>query len=257
MTANGDAVNLATMVTAEDDLVDITAVVEKCAASLTHENAILCNRETFDLHDSMAALELMDRKMDCCEIPASVAKGAAAAAAQSLDDEDMVPPRPLPTGLDDVVAPLPWKELTWEDASVIAVEALMRLESMLSGASVSESIYTCLYAHNAVLEDMKSRIRQGDSTTAQQAVYGIALALVAVARVFRDTVLQADIYEEEDFSVQMYGLEFLNGILSVECFLDMENGVRCAAADAEGGRTVELVLRFELEFLKACVSMVS
>jgi len=239
--------------TANDDLVDITAVVEGCASSLTHDNSILCNRKTFDLHDAMAALELMDRKMDCCEIPASMAKNPSTTTV--TEDEDMVPPRPLPTGLDDIVAPLPWKELTMEHASLIAVEGLTRLESMLSGASVAESIYTCLYTHNEVLMDMKVRIEQIDSTPAQQAVYALALALVAISQIVRDTVLRADIYEEEDFSVQTYGLDILPGIAKVESYLAIQKGVKCVAG-VDCGRIVELVLQFEVEFLKSCMSMV-
>lgn len=236
----------------DEELVDITAVVESCAASLTNENAVLCNKDTFDLSDAMAALELMDCKMDCCEIPASVARGGASAA---FEDDDMVPPRPLPTGLDDVVAPLPWKDLTMDDASLIAVESLTRLESMLSGTSVAESIYTCLYAHNNVLVDMKRRIQQDDATCAQRAVYALALALVAISKIVHENVMSADIYEEEDFSVNTYGLVFLDGILKVENYKEMEHGLKCVAG-VEGGRIVELVLQFQLEFLKSCVSMV-
>lgn len=239
-----------------DDLVDITALVTECAASLTHENSILCSEETYDPHNAMAALELMDVKMDCCEIPTSAAKGLSAT---PENDEDMVPPRPLPTGLDDDVAPLLWKELTVQDASVIAVEALTRLESMLTGASVAESVYTCLYTHNAVLLDMKTRIESTDDedsavTPAQRAVYALSLALVAISKIVRDIVLRADIYEEEDFSTQMYGLEFFDEVLKVESYLDIENGVK-SIAGVEGGRPAELVLRFLLDFLKSCVSM--
>lgn len=243
--------------TEEQDMVDITAIVEKCAESLTNEDSILCqSKETFDLHDAMAALELMDRKMDCCEIPVSLAKGEVSS---SIENEDMVPPRPLPTGLDDVVAPLPWKDLTMQDASLIAVEALTRLESMLSGASVAESVYSCLYTHNAVLLDMKSRIEksseEGESTPAQRAVYALALSLVAISKIVRDIILRADIYEEEDFSIQSYGLDFLDGILKVESYMEIENGLKCVAG-VEGGRPVELFLGFQLDFLKSCVSMV-
>ena len=236
----------------EDLLVDITPLVETSAASLTNENSVLCNKETFDLQDAMAALELMDRKMDCCQIPASVARGAPTAS--SSEDDDMVPPRPLPKGLNDEVVPIPWNDLTMDDASLIAVESLTRLESMLNGTSVAESIYTCLYAHCNILEDIKRRMEQGNGTVAQRAVYALALALVAVGKIVHETVIRADIYEEEDFSVNTYGFDFFNGILKVESYKEMEQGLK-SVTGVEGGRIVELVLQFFLEFLKGCVSM--
>lgn len=241
--------------TNKDDLVDITSLVDECAASLTTENSILCNSATFDLHSAMGALELMDRKMDCCEIPKSVAIGSTLEKVE--EDEDMVPPRPLPTGLDDAVAPLLWENLTIRDANIIAVEALTRLESTLSGASVAESVYTFLYAHNTVLMDMRLRMQANDksATPAQMTVNAIALALVAISKIVRDIVLRADIYEEEDFSVQTYGLEFFDGILKVDTYLEIEAGLK-SLVGVEGGRPAELVLGFMLDFLKACVSMV-
>jgi hypothetical protein len=240
-----------------EDSVDITSLVEGCASSLTLENSILCNEASFDLHDSMAALELLDRKMDCCEIPASTITHTAL---QEGATDYMVPPRPLPTGIDDEIAPLPWEDLSLRDACLIAVEALTRLESMLSGASVAESIYSCLYTHNEVLADMKLRLQSNKrgSSPAQHAVYATSLAMVAISKVVREIVLNADIYEEEDFSAQTYGLEFFDGVTFDETVEVMKYGMECACnAEGEDARAIRLILGFELDFLKACVSMVS
>lgn len=135
----------------EEALVDITSLIQECASSLSFSNPILCNEESFSLHDSMAALELMDRKMDCCELSASLLH-------PNNDADVIIPPRSIPTGLEDEVAPLPWNELTIKDAAAIALEILPLLESLLRGTSVAESTYTCLYAHNAVLSEMKERL---------------------------------------------------------------------------------------------------
>jgi hypothetical protein len=63
------------------------------------------------------------------------------------DDDRLVFSRPAPTGLDDVIDPLPWDELTNLDAAHIVIQNMVRLEALLGGASVVESKYTCLYAH--------------------------------------------------------------------------------------------------------------
>lgn len=247
----------------EELLVDITSLVEDCASSLSYSNPILCNEASFSLHDSMAALELMDRKMDCCELSASLMH-------PNNDPELMIPPRQIPTGLDDGIAPLPWKELTIADAAAIGLEILTRLESLLSGASVAESTYTCLYAHNAVLSEMKERLANPDLTqqfenlqlmnptqTAQFLVYAQTLAMVEISDVVRSIVLHADIYEEEDFSVNTFGLQFFPEADGPQTIKTLQEALE--RLPKEGDKTDVMILRYTLEFqltfLKTCASL--
>jgi len=173
--------------TEEMMMMDITSLVDACAASLSYTNPMLCNDSSFNLQDSMAAMELLDKKMDSCEIPASQIllllppnknttinnnnnnssssannnNSSSSANNNNNNDNDeqrMLYPRPPPTKLDDDFLPLPWNELTLRDSVWIAVEGLVRLESMLGGSSVVESIYTCLYTPCSVIEDMKHRL---------------------------------------------------------------------------------------------------
>eukprot|EP00978_Attheya_sp_CCMP212_P003630 scaffold7608_cov67-Attheya_sp.AAC.4 len=121
----------------------------------------------------MAALELMDPQMDCCEIPADSAAvpppaAAAAAVGKSSKGPDLdirvptVPPRIPPTCLDpqgvNSYPSLPWNTLTMTQARIIGAESMSRLESMLGGSSVSESTFTSLYAHDGVLRDMAKQL---------------------------------------------------------------------------------------------------
>lgn len=256
-----------------EELVDITSLVEKCASSLSFSNPILCNDESFSLHDSMAALELMDPKMDCCELSAALLY-------PNNDPDLIIPPRKIPTGLDDEIAPLPWRELTIKDAAGIGLEVLSRLESLLSGASVAESTYTCLYAHNAVLSDMKERLwtqqlenlklstkpntpADHETRTAQFLVYAITLAMVEISDVVRSIVLHADIYEEEDFSVSTYGLQFFPDADGPETVKTLQDALFRLPQETDGTTTSHstdvLILRYVLEFqsafLKTCVSL--
>ena len=225
-----------------DGYMDITSLVDACAATLTYANPMLCT-VFFSLQDSMAAMELLDRKMDSCEIPASQIQGAGAAATVAAvdtekngdDNEPLLYPRPPPTELDDDFMPLPWDDLTVRDSVLIAVETLVRLESMLGGSSVVESIYTCLYAHSSVIEDMKTRLDMNASglspketmqmllqtttttssstsdsqprgTLAQHIVYASTLAMVEITEIMRSIILHGDIYEEEDFCANTYNV---------------------------------------------------
>jgi hypothetical protein len=235
---------------------------------------MLCNDDNFNLQDSMAALEVMDRKMDCCEVPAS----QVAPFGVNASEDRMVFPRPSPTGLKDVIEPLPWDDLTLQDAAYITMETLVRLESLLTGASVVESTFTCLYAHRPVLEDMKLLLLPllGESLTeqiptimkprrrgtiAQNVVYAATLMLLELTDVVRSVILNADIYEEEDFSVSTYNIAVFDdrdettAIGAVMDALEMVGTLEEQESDEV--REITLSLGFQLDFLTVCTSMVS
>lgn len=201
-------------------LIDITSLIEECASSLTLKEPFLCNRDSFSLHDSMAATELLDRKMDCCQIPVTHYCPIDHDEETSEGLPKVVFPRPAPTCLDDDFSPLPWEELTTRTAAFITMEMLLRLQSFLSGSSVGESIFTCLYAHSSVLEDMKTKLfRDGTALKdgfegpsrenyPQFIVFTCTVAVVEITSVARGIVVNADIYEEEDFSPNTYDIPF-------------------------------------------------
>jgi Mak10 subunit, NatC N(alpha)-terminal acetyltransferase len=253
----------------EDEWLDITNIVNECAATLSYQDPLICNVASFNLHDSMAALELMDRKMDCCEIPANLVGPGS--------PETMLPPRPMPSGLGDLISDLPWENVTLRQTAVIALESLTRLEALLSGASMPESTYTSMYAHNAVLSDMRKRLdttssiteqlgqlmkpsekkkERNEPTTSQLALYATTLAMVEISDVVRSIVLHADIYEEEDFSVSMFGLQVFeeseeneaSGVIH-SCLSMLERNVSMEA------NILRHVLRFQVNFLQACTAM--
>ena len=256
----------------EEEFVNITSVIEGCASELSYSKPYLCNEQSFSLHDSMAALELMDRKMDCCEIPASVV-------GDHNSEDVMIPPRPLPKGLDDPVFGLPWDELSVEDAGDICFHVLTRLEALVSGASTAESTYTFLYAHNAVVNDMKSRLDPNRNatlteqfgalltsspdrvvgTTAQHAVYAVTLAMVECSDLVRNIILHADIFEEEDFSISTFGLEPNpdndDEVTSKAISTTMEKLKK--EGDSVAVQIIRYTLQFQLLFLRTCSSMVS
>ena len=260
--------------------VDITAILKKAAQSLSFQRPMLHNDKGFSLQDSMAALELTDKKMDGCEVPVPLVFDFVTTNALSSAPNDSngsnnnnkkksdkftdhneqterkfvsdgidegcrtVFPRPAPTGLDDKVEPLPWNELTLEDSAFVGIQNLILLESLLGGLSIVESTYLSLYAHPPVMRDMKERLgvapgenasnilalnEQLDamttgadtkstsslqnltkSTLSQHVVYASTLMMVEFTDLFRNVVLNADIFEEEDFTVNTYSFPVFN-----------------------------------------------
>lgn len=262
-------------------MVDVTDLFREAAASLTVKDSMLCNKESFSLQDSMAALEIMDPKMDCCEIPASYVApfGRRQATIEEGQEERKVFPRPSPIGLDDVIDPLPWDDLTLQDAAYIALECLVRLESLLGGASVVESTFTCLYAHEPVVADMKARLvvpadasMEAESsspsttargtisgTTAQRVVYSSILLLLELTDVIRGIILNADIYEEEDFTVSTYGIIVFEdrdeNVAMIAAQLALEGLSMENDKNSDVGKAINLMIGFQLDLLKICASM--
>jgi hypothetical protein len=253
------------------EMVDITSLIEAAACVLTVTEPMLYREGAFNLQDSMAALEIMDKKMDCCEIPAS----QVAPYGVTASDDVMVFPRPPPTGLEDVIEPLPWKDLTLNDAAYIALESMVRLESLLSGASVVESTFTCLYAHRPVMVDMKAQLEpsslteqmraimkpQRKGTLPQQVVYASTLMLLELTDVIRSIILNADIYEEEDFTVSTYSIEVFNdrdemtAINAVSDVLEMLADLEDRSSDEV--KALELILGYQLDLSTTCSALVS
>lgn len=249
---------------------DITQLLEDVALLLTFESPML-HAQSFTLQDSMAALEIMDKKMDCCEVRSRKETKALD------DDEKLIFPRPIPTGLEDEVDPLPWEELTLEDAAFVSMENLVRLESFLTeGSSIVESTYTSLYAHIGVMQDMRDRLEPTSltehmqammssssnptkGTLAQHIVYSSTLMMIQLTELVRGVILNADIYEEEDFTVSTYSIKIYNdrddaSVVKVgRTVLEMIEKETEQSSSAL--KSSKLILEFQLDFINVITSL--
>lgn len=211
---------------------DISQLVDDCVNSLTLSEPFLCHKDSFSLHDSMAALQLTDPIMDCCEVAANH-YATTATTTPCTSATKTIFPRPPPTGLKDAFVALSWDELTLKDSAYFGLETLIRFEAFLAGASVGESVGTCLYAHAPVIVDMERALfGDGDGTTRdnmlvaasaasdtettavpnsfpKSIVYAFTVALLQVTEDTRSIIVDADIYEEEDFSHSSQDASFL------------------------------------------------
>jgi hypothetical protein len=257
-----------------EDLVDITAFVEDAAVTLSYSDPFLCHPSSFSLQDAMAASQLADRKMDCCEIPISL---VAPYGTEPKEKDRTIFPRPSPAGLDGPFTPLKWDTLTTEDALFISLDILVRLQSLLSGASVGESTFTCLYAHSPVLLDMEARLfldsdcvstmmerlmsdKKPNGTPAQLLVFASSLSLVETTEVVRGIIQNADIYEEEDFVASTNLIPFHTENNSVDTQRVLELALKSIDTieneRSEIVRALELILSFQSGFLSVISSMV-
>jgi hypothetical protein len=254
-----------------EEMDDITDLIKDCASTLTYSEPVLSNPLSFSLQDAMAATQVMDRKMDCCEVPAPQVSP------WRTDTDTRLCPRPPPASLDDPFAPLPWDTLAIQDVAWISLEILVRQQSLLCGSSLGESTFTCLYAHTAVLADMKSRLFPGKEETlverfeglmkdspgtpAQYVLFTVALALVEITEVTRGIILNGDIYEEEDFVTNTHGItlfteeEKVNSATLLESA--METTRELEGQDTDEIKIILLILGFQFGYLSCCAKLVS
>ena len=258
------------------DVEDITQLVDDCVASLTLSEPFLCHKDSFSLHDSMAALQLTDPIMDCCELSASnYATPPPDTAGRRIF------PRPPPTGLSDPFIKLPWDDLTAKDAAHFGVETLIRFEAFLAGASVGESSATCLYAHKAVVLDMERDLfpdgtrdqlvsGQIHAESVEQAVvnffpksvvYAFTLALLQITEDSRTIIVDADVFEEEDFALTTYDTLFFDAnapdaLLPFMAFILQLAEGKESEIDDEHGKVIVLVLSFYAASLSLAKTLV-
>lgn len=225
-------------------LLDITPILDEFVQTHLSEQVPFFATADFDLHEAMAGTQLLDPKMDCCEIPSSYYRhhhnnssgtdnnNYNNSIESPSSSSKMIFPRPVPSSLDDDFTPLPFESLSLADVTVIVIEILVRLQSLLCGASVAESTFTCLYASHGVMADMYQRlvVVQGlqdlhisqdhnnnnnndphsrrNENIPQWILLAATMGLVEITRSVRSIILSADIYEEEDFYANTHNIPF-------------------------------------------------
>jgi len=207
--------------------------------------------------------------MDGCEIPLSYYKPS-----HKQDEGKMktVPPRPVPNSLNE--SSLIWgDEVSVRHVRVILVEMLVRLESLLSGNSVAESVYTCLYAHNTMLHDMEDKLKvhgntndNGEKAVLQRTLFAGALLLLKLSEIIRRIVKRADIYEEEDFTINLYDFDFYPSFSSEQILIEVEvtrvalkNLVKeeSESSEREDVKVILHGLAFMCNLFEACLTLTS
>ena len=228
-----------------------------------------------NLRDAISALEIGDKRMDCCEIPLHPLTknghddnnkeqlshtGDGIQNYSTTHDIETYPPRIVPKRLSDGTplqqpngsdssrsnnntakdsyhtlflpsSPCPallpyWETLSLSPDSPICVLPLLllqytALESYIGtnsgGSNAAETLYCMLWCHQGILADMADRLgiweelekeerREGGAveelSVAQWAVFASSIGVVKIADLVRLVVLDADIYEEENFGVE-------------------------------------------------------
>ena len=268
---------------------DITELIKDAAKSLPHDRSFIAE-ESFSLYDSMSALDLMEPRMDGCEVDISYYQNRQAITQSRKNNQFMyteqdkikemsdsqlklnlqtVPPRPMPRHIAE--SSLPWdpndenNSLNIKTVNVILLEMLVCLDGYLAGDSLAETIYTCIYTHESILQEMAHVYDQEKCTTLQKVLFVSTLLLLKLSHMIRTIVQRADIYEEEDFTLNSYNFPFakcLDSKYADATFGDLSNMVNQILHELkqdsiQDGDIVCGSLMFFLNLLEACVVLTS
>eukprot|EP00617_Octactis_speculum_P020933 CAMPEP_0185764208 /NCGR_PEP_ID=MMETSP1174-20130828/23131_1 /TAXON_ID=35687 /ORGANISM="Dictyocha speculum, Strain CCMP1381" /LENGTH=751 /DNA_ID=CAMNT_0028446643 /DNA_START=3 /DNA_END=2258 /DNA_ORIENTATION=+ len=175
----------------------------------------LISSDKFSLFDAMSAMELMDPKMDPVD-------------AVSTTDPNQL----LVDGFLDT-------EMSLHKANCVVQHLLVCEVAWCEGSSLAETLFTCLYLQKPILSTMLAHYNSEDEEAKTPVIeslglyvlYAIILNILKTTELSRHMILQADIYEEEDFSPNSFGFDLLH---------DMEETVMLTHLDAAESKLLKL-----------------
>ncbi|ORY95835.1 Mak10 subunit, NatC N-terminal acetyltransferase-domain-containing protein [Syncephalastrum racemosum] len=158
---------------------DITELFDRATNDFQHGQ--LLHLQSFTLYDAMSAIEIMDPKMDTGMV---------------LENTSSVP--------FDVQQRLTPEQLLWIMDRLLSCEM-----AWMSGHSLSQTIYTCLYFHHvpALATEPPANLNMDDPVDVIYTVLkAYILATVRCCQLVWSEMTLGNVYEEEDFTTNLFGL---------------------------------------------------
>lgn len=196
-----------------------------CEIPITSSKKSSTSQSQSTIPPRIAPLHLCDGTMSSFHSPSSATP-------------DLIPTRPItkdsasPTSVPLKLQSSPCPSLLpyWETLAITSSSSshqilpllLLQLTSLEAyigtnngGSNAAETLYCMLWCHDGVLADMRDKLSiintqaspLDEVTVAQWILFASSLGVVRIAEAVRWAVVNADIYEEEDFGVAMHGAD--------------------------------------------------
>ncbi|KAI9253210.1 Mak10 subunit, NatC N-terminal acetyltransferase-domain-containing protein [Sporodiniella umbellata] len=177
---------------------DITSFLDE--ATNDFQVGQLLSLKSFTLYEAMSAIELMNPRMDT-GVPAE-------ALVPNIDISKQLSTEEVLSVMDSLVA----REIAW-----------------LSGHSLSQTVYTCVYFHH--LSTLNETPNSGFSLENAPAIANNALktylnATLSCCRFIWNEMIQGNIYEEEDFTTNLFGLTLDNPLPDNRILDDLDISIK-------------------------------
>ncbi|KAK9765100.1 N-alpha-acetyltransferase, non-catalitic subunit [Basidiobolus ranarum] len=158
---------------------DITNFLDEATNDL--DIGQLVHLESFGLYDSMAAIEIMDPKMDTGMYVEGQDASKDFDVSSTLSASQVL-------GIMDKLCSC---ELAWH-----------------SGHSLSQTIFTCLYVHNVFKIPPVEGFSEFDDNLVTLVLKSYVLGVIKCCQLIWQEMVKGNVYEEEDFTTNKYGLSF-------------------------------------------------
>ncbi|KAI9282160.1 Mak10 subunit, NatC N-terminal acetyltransferase-domain-containing protein [Sporodiniella umbellata] len=174
---------------------DVTKLAEIATEDLNIGQLLSSNR--FSLYDAINAIEIMDPRMD--------------------------------TGLFRETAHFDvYKRLSLEDTLDVMDSLVVREMSWISGHSISQTVFTCVYFHHMVeLNQLSSDII--DSKKTEDVIYSALriylLATLKCCHYVWSEMSQRNLYDGEDFTTHLFGLSFNHQLPDMRVLNDLDSSI--------------------------------
>ena len=202
---------------AEPPVEDITKRYFSSCSSL--ELGELVCLPDFSLQDSIAALEIMDPKMDNGIVENAEEE-------QRYDCSKTLLPDEILAIIDQLFA----SEMSWH-----------------GGSSLPQTLFTCVYVQQVLGKSLTIRgFNNDESSLLNQVLFPYVVATVKCSEICRDEYLTGYLYEEEDISSADYGLDFLP-FMERKAVIDLlEGGLAWLCRQEQTSIVSQLALRLEI-----------
>ncbi|KAL7317714.1 N-alpha-acetyltransferase, non-catalitic subunit, variant 2 [Mucor circinelloides] len=175
---------------------DITSFLDE--ATNEFDVGQLVHLQSFTLFDAMSAIEIMDPRMDTGM--------AIEHTFESFDIEKRTSPEDTLGIMDRLVV----REMAW-----------------ISGHSLAQTVYTCIYFHH--IKKLNQLPMPTLTSNMDDIIYGVLrsyiLATVKCCHYIWTEMTQGNVYEEEDFTTNLFGLHFNDQNPDVMIFNDIDSSV--------------------------------
>ncbi|KAI8084806.1 Mak10 subunit, NatC N-terminal acetyltransferase-domain-containing protein [Halteromyces radiatus] len=183
---------------------DITSFLDQATQEM--KEGELIHLQSFTLFDAMSAIEIMDPRMDTGMVIME-------------DDGDK-------KGADyDINQTLKPEELLWIMDQLLACEM-----AWLSGHSLAQTVYTCIYFHHVptLLDRPPPTLTESKNLdkVMQAVLKAYILGSVKCCHHIWNEMVSGNIFEEEDFTTNLFGLSLYETILDMDVFNDIQLALR-------------------------------
>lgn len=186
----------------------------------------------------MSAIELMDAKMDAGYIPQGCATNGSSSSSHF----------PIDYRLAHNLIPLSFA--SGEPVVVQLMDYVFQCEmSWLNGQTLAQTLYTCLYVHPRVFEELTKKKNRAQDEHYRMCLGAYCGGVIRTFALLRKIILYADIYEEEDFNPNCYQVDLASNLSDEEALEGLHRAIEVCESNKDDPMMCQIRERLQYRLL--------